>query len=238
MYACIIPKNRHNSDMSKPLQHLTQAQENRTLALAAIMQSVQLVDRIARKGICDGEDFQTCIDSLFVKPSQEHAVFRTHDIYGGIGSLEAGLRLTINILDGKHADQAKTLLTYTASIITLEKKLSKQTEIINKLALHMQRIEQQAEYFGSHTHESVIAAIANAYGETISQLKPRIIVRGKTEHLNHAKNKHKVRALLLAGIRAAHIWHQDGGNHLHLLLRRKKLVLQSQYLLEKSRHNT
>jgi len=94
----------------------------------------------------------------------------------------------------------------------------------------MQRITQQRQYFGDAMHTNIIAAIADLYGETLSTMKPRIIVRGKSEHLSQSCNTERVRTLLMAGLRAAHLWHQHGGGHMSLLLRRKALLRELKLL--------
>ena len=96
----------------------------------------------------------------------------------------------------------------------------------------MQRIQKQIEYFGSSTHGSVIGGVADLYGDTISNIQPRIMVRGKPEILRQSANTHKVRALLFAGIRAAHLWRQHKGGHFRLLFGRKKLLREIAHELE------
>jgi high frequency lysogenization protein len=45
-------------------------------------------------------------------------------------------------------------------------------------------------------------------------LSPRIMVNGDPAHLNNPENANRIRALLLAGIRAAMLWRQSGGGRL------------------------
>jgi len=191
---------------------------NRIIALAALMQTSKLVDDIARKGICDGEDFHALLNSLFTNTEKAEALF------GGFSHLQAGLLLSKHLLSGKNVEQAKSIMAYTASIIAVEKKLNKNTDMLQSIAAGMQRVQKQAVYFGSPDHESVIGGIADLYGHTISTLKPRIIIRGKPEILRQHSNTNKVRALLLSGIRAAHLWRQHKGGHFRLLFGRKKLL--------------
>ncbi|MFC6673156.1 DUF489 family protein [Marinobacterium aestuariivivens] len=61
------------------------------------------------------------------------------------------------------------------------------------------------------THSSIVANIASLYQETISTFSFRINVGGDPRHLQNAENAAKIRALLLAGIRAAMLWRQVGG---------------------------
>jgi len=203
------------------------AQANRALALAAVTQAASLVESIARNGMCDAEDYQTMIISLFAENSDH-----VGSMYGGIYQLRAGLHLSSKLLTGSNIEQAKPLLTYASGLLALEKRLSKNGAMLTTIGEGMQRIKKQSDYFGSETHASVIGGIADLYGNTISTLKPSIIVRGKPEHLKLSSNTNKVRALLFSGIRAAHLWHKHGGGHFRLLIGRKKLHQQTQKLLE------
>ncbi|MDX8392249.1 MAG: DUF489 family protein, partial [Mariprofundaceae bacterium] len=129
---------------------------------------------------------------------------------------------------------AKEIISYCAAMMALEKKLSRDKPILGKLGEGIQRINKQREYFGDVMHDNVIAAIAGLYGETISTLKPRIIVHGKPVFLEQNKNTNRVRALLLSGIRAAHLWRTHGGGHLQLLLRRRTLARMAERILNES----
>lgn len=215
----------------RPHIHANQAtaQGNRAAALAAIVQTASLVESIARNGSCDAEDFETMIQSLFASNSDH-----VGSTYGGVYHLRSGLHLSAKLLTGTNLEQAKPLLAYAAGLIALEKKLSKNRAMLASIGEGMERIKKQADYFGSQTHDSVIGGIADLYGNSISTLKPSIIVRGKPEHLKQSNNTNKVRALLLSGIRAAHFWHQHGGGHLRLLIGRKKLHQQTLKLIEES----
>ena len=166
-------------------------------------------------------------DSIFADSSANHSVAA---LYGGINHLNTGLRLSIKILRGDQLPQAKALKAYSAGLLSLERRLSKNREVRQKLADGMIRVSKQRQYFGNAAHTNVIAAIADLYGETISTIKPRIIVRGKSEHLSQNANTQRVRTLLMAGLRAAHVWHKHGGDHLILLIRRKALLHELEQL--------
>ncbi len=222
-------QNTTMSDRTHIHANQATAQANRAVALAAIVQAASLVESIARKGICDTEDFDTMIRSLFAENSDHVGT-----IYGGIYPLRAGLHLSARLLAGSHLEQAKPILSYAAGLMALEKRLAKNRAMLAAIGEGMQRIKKQSDYFGSQTHESVIGGIADLYGNTISTLRPSIIVRGKPEHLKQSVNTNRVRALLLAGIRAAHLWHQHGGGHFRLLIGRKKLHQQIRKLLEEA----
>ncbi|MDX8408396.1 MAG: high frequency lysogenization protein HflD [Mariprofundaceae bacterium] len=214
--------------MPEPKQSTPQADHHaespmcrRAIALAALTQAVYLVDGIARKGLADAEDSRTCLESIFTEAGNNQNPVA---IYGNIYHLRTGLRIAADMLSGNDLPQTKALMTYSAGLFSLEKRLAKEPKLRQHLGDGMQRISKQRQYFGDAMHSNVIAAIADLYGETISTMKPRIIVRGKSEHLSQPANTQRVRALLLAGLRAAHLWHHHGGGHLTLLLRRKALL--------------
>ena len=200
--------------------------QGRAIALAALVQTVRLVDDIARKGSCDAEDFHTLIDSLFASRGEAPDA-----PYGGVGKLRVGLKLCTRMLSGGELDRIKILMGYIAGLMALEKRLSRQPQMLAAIGEGIERIRRQSDYFGSHTHENIIASIAGLYGDTLSTLTPRIIVRGKQEYLRNSANTNRVRALLFAGIRAAHLWHAHGGSRLSLLLQRKALLKECEALL-------
>jgi len=201
----------------------------RATALAALTQAAYLVDSIARKGVADAGDCRTLIESMFNDAPPVVA-----QIYGGITPLHTGLRICSSMLQGDSLAESKPLMTYAAGLLALERKLEKNTSVRQQLGSGMQRIASQRQYFGDAMHPNVIAAIADLYGETISHMKPRIIVRGKSEHLGQQANTRRVRALLMAGLRAAHLWHQHGGTHWSLLLRRNALAKEMQAMLQQT----
>lgn len=211
--------------MSSHISELTQ----RATALAAMTQAIYLVNSIARKGVVDTEDSRVMMESIFsdssTQPNQT-----VLDLYGGAKQLDTGIRVCIKLLQGEKLPEAKDLMLYSAGLTALERKLGKDAAVRKKLADGMIRIGNQRHYFGDVMHHNVIAAIADLYGNTISTMKPRIIVRGKSDFLTQTNNTQRVRALLMSGLRAAHLWHEHGGGHLSLLLRRKALLRELELL--------
>ena len=92
--------------------------------------------------------------------------------------------------------------------------------------------QRQVEYFNL-THESVVARLAEVYQENISRLGPRILVQGEQTHLSNPDVAARIRAALLAGIRAAVLWRQAGGSRWKLLFGRNRLVAESRDLLHR-----
>lgn len=191
------------------------------LALAGIFQSAYLVLKIARTGIHPQDSFETAISSLFVFNPDD-----TTEVYGKVENLMTGLRLCSEILSRKGAMDGPTenfeILRYSLSLLQLERKLSHQPRMLEHIGEQLQEIARQANHF-SCTHQQVLSNLADLYQETLSTLPLRIQVRGEMTYLQNPINISKVRALLLAGIRSAVLWHQLGGRRWHLLMSRKRL---------------
>jgi high frequency lysogenization protein len=74
------------------------------------------------------------------------------------------------------------------------------------------------------TDPDIIAALAELYKDTVSSLQPRIMVKGEESVLRNTDSKNMIRALLLAGMRAAVLWRQRGGNRIRLIFQRKQFL--------------
>lgn len=205
--------------------------ENRTIALAALFQCVEGVRQIAHDGLVERELFHTCLNSVATENTDT-----IQEIYGGISKLRTGFKETLLQLggelmmpDGKQKNIETT--RYAINLLHLEKKLSSRPELFQDLLKGMEDIQRQLDHF-EVTDETIIEHLAEIYSETISQLGPRIMVKGDQDHLGRKDNAAKIRALLLAGVRASLLWRQAGGNRWRLLLERGKLQAQAKEFLE------
>ncbi len=199
------------------------------IAFAGIWQAVKLVQQVARHGRADSADTAVCINSLFEMDPNSF-----DDIYGATKGLTTGLN---TILDqfGDATDQRDMELTkYVITLMHLERKLMQQSDMLEKISRGLRQAKSQAEHFGSSTHENVFANIGDLYANTISTLKPKVIVQGEQGHLSNSANAAKVRTLLLTGIRSAVLWRQCGGRRLGLIFSRKKLLNQTKALLNET----
>nr|MBA3485935.1 DUF489 family protein [Lysobacter sp.] len=70
----------------------------------------------------------------------------------------------------------------------------------------------------------VLSALGALYAETLSHLRPRVLVQGNPHYLGQATVVAEVRAVLLAAIRSAVLWRQLGGSLWDLLLRRREML--------------
>ena len=195
---------------------------DRAIALASLFQATHLVRRIARTGQTDPVDFETCVDSLFKidAPNSEA-------IYGGLCRLRTGLHL---LREQLRNPRDMEITRYVVTLLTLERKLRAKPALLEQIRRGIEETAVKLQYFPL-THDNIIASLADIYSSTVSTLSPRIMVNGEHTHLTQPENANRIRALLLAGIRAAILWRQSGGGRLTLLLRRKQLMSEAQRLL-------
>lgn len=206
---------------------------NRTIALAALFQCVEGVIQIARKGSVDQELLESAIHSVMADADAPE------DLYGGLVRIRTGLRVLMHQLssgsldpDGKPKDIEAT--RYAVNLLYLEKKLSNDPEMFQTLLRSIENAQQQLDFF-EKTHPNMIARLAEIYSNTISKIGPRIIIKGDQNYLANQENAAKIRALLLAGVRAALLWEQAGGSRWKLIFARGAMQKEAQRLLKISR---
>ncbi len=196
---------------------------DRTIAFAGICQAVALVQQVAKDGYCDTTAFEASIKAILnTNPSS------TLDVFGHEADLKTGLECLAKGIENTPAGSEVT--RYIISLLALERKLSDNRDTMAQLGDRIQMIERQTEHFELFD-EQMISNIASIYLDVISPVGPRIQVSGTPAVLQQATNQHKVRALLLSGIRSAVLWKQVGGKRRHIIFGRKKMVEQAQILL-------
>ncbi len=207
---------------------------DRTIALAGIFQATQQVHQLAYTGKADGDDVETCINSLFLTDVDTPVA-----AFGDITRLRSGLQALIAQLGGSDAtdqpprNRQMDTTKYTIGIMVLERKLSKNPDMLKTVFDGIEHARSQAGHF-STTHENVIASLAHTYSQTISTLLPKIMVNGEHTHLANPSTADRIRALLLAAIRAAVLWRQCQGNRWQLFFKRKKILGEARHLLIKA----
>lgn len=201
--------------------------EQQAIALAAVFQVASLVEELARTGDMSMTNAEPLIRSLFVQNPDHFG-----DIYGDApNTLKTGLQ-TLNTASRRDPRGINPDVTrYALSLLHLERKLSKAPGMLDSLGKGINQTSRQAEHF-STMHENTLASLADLYKQTLSQLSFRIKVTGNPTYLQNNNTANKVRALLLAGIRAAILWRQVGGQRWQLLISRKRYARACDRLLE------
>ena len=190
---------------------------DRCIALAGVFQAAGLASRIARRGMADSNAMESSLYSLFQVDAAT-----VKDVYGGLSGVSDGLKILLEQLIGEKARNID-ITRYVISLLHLERKLSKRPAMLQELSEGIKGTTRQLEHYPL-LHPNILAAMADLYSETISTLRPRIMIQGEPLHLQNTENVNRIRALLLSGIRSAMLWRQCGGNRFQVLLGRKRLT--------------
>ncbi|ATF08935.1 high frequency lysogenization protein HflD [Candidatus Enterovibrio altilux] len=200
---------------------------DRTIVFASICQSVKLVQQVARIGNCDRDILGVSLNSIIITNPAS-----TIDIFGKEENLILGLTTLINEL-GNSSD-GRELTRYLINILALERKLTGHRHSLSQLADRLDTVQRQLKHFDL-LDEQMISNLASIYLDTISPLGTRIQVTGTSAQLQITAVQHKVRALLLSGIRSAVLWRHIGGKRRHLIFGRKQMIEQAKVIL--ARHS-
>ena len=176
------------------------------------------MQKVARDGNCDEASLRESLQSVLVtNPKQPLEVFGSHL------AIRDGYRALVEQLGADGSQKNAELTRYVVSLIALERKLAKRKDILNMLGERISQIGRQQQHFDL-LDEQILANMASIYSDLISPIGPRIQVAGTPLFLQQPLVQHKVRALLLAGIRAAVLWRQLGGSRTQIIFARKKMV--------------
>jgi high frequency lysogenization protein len=197
--------------------------ETRVLALAGVFQALSLVREIAHEGDCDSEALEASLASIFKLESDSAA-----DVFGGNQGVRRGLRVLIEQVEGN--DRDLPLFHMLINVMKLERSLAHHPGINQRLGEGLTGMQRQLQHFPV-THPTILARLADLYSANLSGLKPRITVVGNPLYLQQPAQAQRVRALLLAALRAAVLWRQLGGRRRHLLFRTKREVMIARGML-------
>lgn len=198
--------------------------EQQALALAGVAQAARLVDQISKTGTYPIEFLEPSIHSLFVFSPDSAA-----DIYGGVPGVKLGLHNLSSILADRNARENADIVRYLFALLYLERRFSADPGMMSVVRSRLEHTSFRAEHFASHVNE-LCHSVSGIYQDTLSKQRFRIKVTGSAQHLQNVQNADVIRALLLAGVRAAFLWRQLGGRRWKLLLNRRRLLFAAQNL--------
>lgn len=188
---------------------------DRVLALAGLAQALAQVRRIADTGQANADVLATALDSVFRIDAGSAA-----QVYGGAQPLRPGLLLLRDYFEGAMPDEQLPRLAL--AVMQLERKFVRDAEMAARVQTGIRAQSDAAQRLGS-THPDVLNALGALYAETLSHLRPRVLVQGNPHYLGQAPVVAEVRAVLLAAVRSAVLWRQLGGNLLDFLLRKRDM---------------
>lgn len=198
---------------------------DQAVALAAMMQALGQVNELASEGSCDQQVFQHNMAPLFLAPS-ESAI----KSFGELSALKNGLEMMLDINSPGDSNKTRTALNYAISVLHLERQLRKNPEMLSVISNRLQHASYNTQHFETDPH-AIAASIAAIYQDTLSTLSFRIQVQGNPLHLSDKYTADRIRALLLAAVRASRLWRQHGGSRLGLIFGRRRIQQRVQQLL-------
>lgn len=200
--------------------------QDKVMAFAAITQAGKLVTQLAAEPEHSEVALRASARSLLdIDPKNMDQIF------DGTHGVALGLKTTNSIFQGRGAPllNAKELIRYMMSMDQLADRLdhSRPTQAVIERGLSeigvsfISLLEKDADQADQSEYDDFYAHLGTLYQKTLSQLSPQIIVRGAQGHLQNEKSIANVRTALFAGVRAAYLWHQQGGRRWQLLFARK-----------------
>lgn len=189
---------------------------DRMLALAGLLQALKQVRQIADTGQADAAILKTALDSVFrVDAASPEAV------YGNVDALRPGLRLLREYFDSAAVDPLLPKLAL--AVLQLERRFVLESGSVDQVQAGIAALMPSAERLES-THPDVLSGLGSLYADSISHLRPKIMVQGNPHYLGQANVVAEIRAVLLAALRSAVLWRQLGGSFWDFLLRKREMT--------------
>ncbi len=189
--------------------------DDRTLALAGLVQALKLVRRIADTGQADASILATSLDSVFRIDAAS-----PEEVYGGARNVRPGLLLLRDYLANQGDDPQLPKLAL--SVTQLERRFVANDAVAERVHEGILELKPKADQLGS-SHPEVLAALGSLYADTVSHLRPKVMVQGNPHYLGQAGVVAEIRAILLAALRSAVLWRQLGGSAWDIFLRKRGL---------------
>ena len=205
---------------------MSAAMQGRVLALAGLVQALAEVRRIADTGQSDAQRLQVALESIFRIEADSPAA-----VYGGVPALRPGLRLVRGWLrnEGDESGRDPMLPKLALAVLQLERRFVA-SDAAGKVQEGILALAPRATELGA-THPEVLAGLGRLYADTVSHLRPRVMVQGNPHYLGQSSVVAEIRAVLLAALRSAVLWRQLGGSLWDLALRRRQLADAADALL-------
>ncbi|WP_224745749.1 high frequency lysogenization protein HflD [Neiella litorisoli] len=197
----------------------------RMIALSAVCQSAYVVSQIARNGNADQDLLEISLNSILLTEPDN-----TADVFGGIGNVRTGARHLLSHIEPKSQPRNMDVFRYSVALLALERRLRKADGAFAALAERIEHSKRQLAH-SELLDDQMIAGLASIYSDIVSPVGQRIQVAGAPANLKPTANQNKIRATLLAGVRAAVLWRQLGGNRLQFLLGRKKMIAATKSII-------
>lgn len=200
---------------------MSQLNRDKTLALAAIFQAAGLANELARKGSTDSSVEAFLTQSALVMDTDDISA-----IYPNIDGLKSGLRWLEGCLleQGRGLQNAAEIIRIALGVIQVEGQFSQHETVQNTLRNRLDNINRQRTLNPDMSHSELNNLLGSAYVDSLGQLRFRVQIRGDAKQLQAPGMAERIRAILLAGVRAAWLWRRLGGRRWHLIFTRGQIL--------------
>lgn len=195
------------------------------IALAGLCQAAALVKQIARSNEFDSQALATSLNSITITSSDN-----TEQIFGDVNHLALGYQTLISQLSNQSTNKDVEVTRYIANLLSIERRISSSKKTMAALGERISNIQRQQLHL-EITDNQMLRNLASIYTDVVSPAARKIQVAGDPEILKLPDNQHRVRAILLAGVRAAVLWRQLGGKRRHILFSRQQILDSAQQTL-------
>jgi high frequency lysogenization protein len=195
------------------------------IALAGLCQAAALVKQVARSNEFDSQCLVTSLNSIAITTSDN-----TEQVFGDVNHLALGYQTILAQLSNQSTNKDVEVTRYIANLLSIERKLSSSKKTMAALGERISNIQRQQLHL-EITDSQMLSNLASIYTDVVSPVARKIQVAGDPEILKRPDNQHRVRAILLAGLRAAVLWRQLGGKRRHILFSRQQILDSAQQTL-------
>jgi high frequency lysogenization protein len=200
---------------------MSQLNRDKTLALAAIFQAAGLANELARKGSTDSSVEAFLTQTVLVMDTDNIS-----EIYPSIDGLKPGLRWLEGCLleQGRGLQNAGEIIRIALGVIQVEGQFNEHEGVQNTLRTRLENINRQRVMNPDMSSTELNNLLGSAYVDSLGQLRFRVQIRGDAKQLQAAGMAERIRAILLAGVRAAWLWRRLGGRRWHLIFTRGQIL--------------
>ena len=202
---------------------------NQVIALAGVAQAMELVKQTARTGRNDEMALKSSVLSILMVDSEDIL-----EVFGGLPNLVLGLKALKRQLSEPRQVDPETA-RYASTLIYLEPLLSQNQQMTQIISSAIHEAREVWDRSTERLDPEIFRILATAYQQTVSTLKPRIMVAGEQRQLSDPQNANQIRTLLLAGIRSSLLWRQAGGSKWRVLFLRSRMQRVIDELLDEVR---
>lgn len=200
---------------------------SQVIALAGVAQCSLWVHELAQKGVYQENRVARAVDAILcTDPETAEAVFRgVNGVVDGLRILSAQLGRDTEVIP---AAELGVVTRHMGQLLRLSGKVQGNRRMLATLAEGIRRAQRHQDLGADAT--AAVPGLAELYTQTISKLKPRVMVQGHPTYLRNNDFVATIRVFLLCGVRAGVLWRQCGGRLWQLILRRRQLSSQVQEL--------